>query len=91
MNQAHGDAFYDVPAAAEIDAAAAEATFAAGGPVVDVQTHLVRPSRSTTRAAAPGSSFEKASTSGPTMPSFIHSNSVPSTARLARVFFTTRK
>ena len=53
LNEAHGETFYDVAAEAEIDEAAADAAFAAHGPVIDVQTHLVRPSRSadTTRPA----------------------------------------
>ena len=38
-----GGGFYAVPAAAEHDRAAADAAFAAGDVVVDVQTHLVRP------------------------------------------------
>jgi predicted TIM-barrel fold metal-dependent hydrolase len=51
LNDAHGDMFYDVPAEAAFDEAAADAVFATTGPVIDVQTHLVRPSRSTTSAA----------------------------------------
>ncbi len=51
MNEAHGETYFDVPAEAETEAAAADAAFAAFGPVIDVQTHLVRPSRATTRAA----------------------------------------
>lgn len=39
-----GGGFYVVPAEAEHDRAAADAAFAAGDVVVDVQTHLVRPS-----------------------------------------------
>lgn len=51
INEAHGEVFYDVPPAAVHDQGAADETFATGGPVIDVQTHLVRPSRSTSRAA----------------------------------------
>ncbi len=51
LNEAHGEAYFDVCAEAETDTLAADAAFAALGPVVDVQTHLVRPSRATTRAA----------------------------------------
>jgi predicted TIM-barrel fold metal-dependent hydrolase len=51
LNHAHGDVFYDIPAEAAEDRAAVDDVFAATGPVIDVQTHLVRPSRSTTRAA----------------------------------------
>ena len=43
-----------------------------------------------TLAAAPGSSFANASRIGPLSVSCIHSNSVPSTARRASVFLTTR-
>src|SRR5579863_8068714 len=43
-----------------------------------------------TRAAAPGSSFEKASTSGPFSTGPKHSNEVPATALRASVFLTTR-
>ena len=46
-----GGGFFDVPPDAERDAAAAEECFAATGPVIDVQTHLVRPSRRTSAAA----------------------------------------
>ncbi len=51
LNEAHGDAFYDVPLDATTDQVAVDDVFAAKGPVIDVQTHLVRPSRGTTRAA----------------------------------------
>jgi predicted TIM-barrel fold metal-dependent hydrolase len=51
INEAHGEVFYDVPPAAAEDSGVADETFAAAGPVIDVQTHLVRPSRSTSRAA----------------------------------------
>jgi predicted TIM-barrel fold metal-dependent hydrolase len=51
LNEAHGDRFYDVPPEATTDQAAADDVFAAAAPVIDVQTHLVRPSRATTRAA----------------------------------------
>src|SRR5258705_2974812 len=44
----------------------------------------------TTRAAAPGSLFEKARSSGPLSDAPIHSKGVPVTARRASVFFTTR-
>ena len=44
----------------------------------------------TTRAAAPGSSFEKASTSGPLSTGPMHSNDVPATALRASEFLTTR-
>src|SRR5260370_36300923 len=37
INAAGGETFYDVPAQAETDAAAADAVFAGGGPVIDVQ------------------------------------------------------
>ena len=40
-----GGGFYRVPLAAESDAEAAEAAFAATGPVIDVQTHLIDPTR----------------------------------------------
>src|SRR6202167_6021658 len=43
-----------------------------------------------TRAAAPGSSFEKASTSGPLSTGPRHSNDVPAMALRASVFLTTR-
>ncbi len=43
-----------------------------------------------TRAAAPGSSFEKASTSGPLSTGPMHSNDVPAMALRASVFLTTR-
>src|SRR6478735_1024955 len=43
-----------------------------------------------TRAAAPGSSFEKASTSGPFSTAPIDSNAVPARALRASVFLTTR-
>jgi predicted TIM-barrel fold metal-dependent hydrolase len=52
LNDAHGDDFFDVPAEATVDRAAADATFGGARPVVDVQTHLVRPSRTSTRAAS---------------------------------------
>src|SRR5207249_725465 len=41
----HGGGFFDVPEAAAFDLAAADAAFAGGAPVVDVQTHLVDPAR----------------------------------------------
>ena len=45
LDAAHGGGFYAVPPEAETDRAAADEGFAALGPVIDVQTHLVRPSR----------------------------------------------
>ena len=45
LDAAAGGGFYVIPAAAETDAAAADATFAATGPVIDVQTHLIDPAR----------------------------------------------
>lgn len=47
IDQAHGGGFYDIPAEAEIDEAAADLAFNGqpGAPVVDVQTHLVNPAR----------------------------------------------
>lgn len=41
VDRSAGGGFYDVPAAAEHDLAAADDAFAPTGPVVDVQTHLV--------------------------------------------------
>ena len=52
LDAEHGGGFFDIPAEAEVDPAAADECFAALGPVVDVQTHLVRPSRHTTASAA---------------------------------------
>ena len=46
-----GGGFFDVGAAAETDPDAAEECFVATGPVIDVQTHLVRPSRRSSAAA----------------------------------------
>ena len=40
-----GGGFYEIPTEAETDADAADAAFAATGPVIDVQTHLVDPAR----------------------------------------------
>jgi predicted TIM-barrel fold metal-dependent hydrolase len=40
-----GGGFSTLPVEAEVDAEAAEAAFASTGPVIDVQTHLVDPSR----------------------------------------------
>jgi predicted TIM-barrel fold metal-dependent hydrolase len=51
LNDAHGDTFFDVPVDATTDPDAADAVFAARAPVIDVQTHLVRPSRRSTPAA----------------------------------------
>jgi len=46
IDAAHGGGFYAVPAAAVVDLEAADAAFGGGGgPVVDVQTHLVDPER----------------------------------------------
>ncbi len=45
IDAAHGGGFYDIDAAAETDAEAADAVFAARGPVVDVQTHFIDPGR----------------------------------------------
>ena len=52
LNDVHGESFYDVPPEAATDEAAADEVFASTGPVIDVQTHLVRPSRATTLAAS---------------------------------------
>ena len=41
----HGGGFFAVPEEATFDSEAAEAAFAGGAPVVDVQTHLVDPQR----------------------------------------------
>src|SRR5207237_7411950 len=46
-----GGGFYPIPVEAESDPAAADAAFDGEGAVVDVQTHLVRPSRATSSAA----------------------------------------
>jgi uncharacterized protein len=51
LDAEHGGGFFAVPPEAEVDPAAADECFAALGPVVDVQTHLVRPSRITTDGA----------------------------------------
>jgi predicted TIM-barrel fold metal-dependent hydrolase len=52
VDAAAGGGFYDLPADAETDAAAADAVFDGdGAAVVDVQTHLVRPSRITKGSA----------------------------------------
>ena len=45
VDAAHGGGFFAVPREAETDLAAADAAFAGGLPVVDVQTHLVDPGR----------------------------------------------
>ena len=45
-----GGGFYDVPPEAESDVDAADAAFAGRSPVIDVQTHLVRPTRITTHS-----------------------------------------
>jgi predicted TIM-barrel fold metal-dependent hydrolase len=46
-----GGGYFDLPPAAEVDRAEADAAFAGDELVVDVQTHLVRPSRAETAAA----------------------------------------
>jgi uncharacterized protein len=46
-----GGGYFDLSPAAEVDRAAADAAFAGDELVVDVQTHLVRPSRAQTAAA----------------------------------------
>jgi uncharacterized protein len=51
LDAEHGGGFFAVPPEAESDRAATDECFAAQGPVVDVQTHLVRPSRATTAGA----------------------------------------
>jgi hypothetical protein len=51
LDAATGGGFFAVPAGAETDPAAADAAFDGSAPVIDVQTHLVRPSRATTAAA----------------------------------------
>ncbi|HEY6429629.1 MAG TPA: hypothetical protein VIX84_20570, partial [Acidimicrobiales bacterium] len=45
LDAAAGGGFFAVPPEAELDEDAADAAFASGPLVVDVQTHLVRPSR----------------------------------------------
>jgi predicted TIM-barrel fold metal-dependent hydrolase len=52
LDAEHGGGFFAVPPEAETDRAAADECFAALGPVIDVQTHLVRPSRAQTAGAA---------------------------------------
>jgi hypothetical protein len=51
INVANGDNFYDVPLEAELDPAFADEVFAGQDVVIDVQTHLVRPSKVSTDAA----------------------------------------
>jgi predicted TIM-barrel fold metal-dependent hydrolase len=51
LDAAAGGGFYPLPAEAELDAAAAHAAFADDSAVVDVQTHLVRPTLAATRSA----------------------------------------
>jgi predicted TIM-barrel fold metal-dependent hydrolase len=51
INAAHDEEFYQVPVEAEMEDAAAAETFSAGDVVIDVQTHLVRPSKTSTMAA----------------------------------------
>src|SRR4051794_114475 len=45
IDRAHGGGFYAVPEAAELDLEEADVAFAGRAPVIDVQTHLVDPSR----------------------------------------------
>jgi len=52
LDGAHGGGFFAVPAEATEDTAAADLAFAGTTPVIDVQTHLVRPSRFHTSSAA---------------------------------------
>jgi hypothetical protein len=52
IDAAAGGGYYAVPPDAELDAAAADAALGGDDPVVDVQTHLVRPSRAATSSAA---------------------------------------
>lgn len=52
IDAAAGGGFYDIPPEAEADRAVADAALDGSDPVVDVQTHLVRPSRFTTSSAA---------------------------------------
>ena len=52
IDEAAGGGFYQVPAEAAVDPQAAAEAFASDGAVVDVQTHLVRPSRFASPAAA---------------------------------------
>jgi uncharacterized protein len=52
IDGAHGGGFYAIDPGAALNRDAAAAAFRARGPVVDVQTHLVRPSRHTTASAA---------------------------------------
>ena len=52
LNEAHGNRFFDVDPEVAGDPAAADAAFVGTTPVIDVQTHLVRPSRADTTAAA---------------------------------------
>jgi len=51
IDAAAGGGFYDIPSEAETDPAAADAALGGSDPVVDVQTHLVRPALVTTSAA----------------------------------------
>ncbi|MEX2267442.1 MAG: amidohydrolase family protein [Acidimicrobiia bacterium] len=51
IDAAAGGGFYDISVEAESDADAANAAFDGPGPVIDVQTHLVRPSLVGTAAA----------------------------------------
>lgn len=51
LDAEHGGGFFAIPPEAALDPAAAEECFAALGPVIDVQTHLVRPSRITSDSA----------------------------------------
>ena len=45
IDRAHGGGFFDVPELATVDLDAAEAAFRGTAPVIDVQTHLVDPTR----------------------------------------------
>jgi len=45
IDAAHGGGFFEIPAEAETDLAAANAAFDGDLPVIDVQTHLIDPSR----------------------------------------------
>ena len=45
IDRAHGGGFFDVPERAELELDAADAAFRGAAPVIDVQTHLVDPTR----------------------------------------------
>ncbi len=57
IDAAHGGGFYPVVREAELDAAAADETFAGVAPVIDVQTHFIDPGRWDRAGAAPLSGF----------------------------------